>query len=154
LLVVGFQLSVFAAHKRISATDERELVIVNNRRLLTDNVDRQPIMRPPMSAYFVYITAPGPDVAADIGRQIVEERLAACANILDGMTSIYRWEGELRQDRETVLILKTSQEQLPDLIARVRKMHPYDCPCVAAWPITAGNANYLHWIESETARSS
>lgn len=87
-----------------------------------------------------------------IARDLLELRLIACANIFDGVTSMYRWEGEIRQDSETVLILKTTQQQLPELTARICKIHPYHCPCVVTWPITAGNSNYLQWIESETVR--
>jgi periplasmic divalent cation tolerance protein len=66
------------------------------------------------------------------------------------MTSLYRWEGEIRRDSETVLILKTREELLDDLIDAVRELHAYHCPCVAAWPITAGNPDFLRWIEAET----
>lgn len=104
-----------------------------------------------MAGFFVYVVAPHRDAATAIARDLVGSRLVACANILDGMTSVYRWDGEIKQDNETVLILKTTQQQLPEIIRRICKIHPYDCPCVAAWPITAGNANYLQWIESETA---
>lgn len=107
-----------------------------------------------MAAHFVYVVTPHRDAASDIARDLVEARLVACANILDGMTSVYRWDGEIRQDQETVLILKTTQQQLAAVVDRVCKIHPYDCPCVAAWPITAGNDNYLQWIERETRSPS
>lgn len=80
----------------------------------------------------------------------MEEKLAACANVLDGMTSIYRWRNELQQDGEAVLILKTRQEFVDRIIARVQELHSYECPCVVAWPIAAGNPEYLAWIERET----
>ncbi|REJ72162.1 MAG: divalent-cation tolerance protein CutA [Planctomycetota bacterium] len=102
-----------------------------------------------MSAVVCYITAPDRDEALKIGRALVEERLVACANVLDGMTSIYRWEGAIQQDSEVVLIAKTRHELSESVIERVRELHSYDCPCVIAWPITAANPDYLQWIEKE-----
>ena len=66
------------------------------------------------------------------------------------MTSVYRWEGTVQQDSETVLIAKTRHELAESVIARVRELHSYDCPCVIAWPITAANPDYLQWIANET----
>lgn len=104
-----------------------------------------------MSASFVYITAPDREKALALGRRLVEERLAACANVWDGMTSVYRWQGAIEEAREAVLIIKTRSELVDAVTARVRELHEYDCPCVAAWPIAAGNPPYLQWIEGETA---
>jgi periplasmic divalent cation tolerance protein len=84
---------------------------------------------------------------------VVEERLAACANVLDGMTSVYWWQGTLEQAREAVLILKTRAELIERLSARIKELHPYACPCVVALPIAAGNAAYLGWIADETAQA-
>ena len=103
-----------------------------------------------MSAYFVYITAATPEEATQIGRALVAERLAACANVISGMTSIYRWEGEVCEDSETVLIVKTSDAQLSNLTERVKELHSYDCPCVAALPVAGGNAVFLNWIAEQT----
>jgi periplasmic divalent cation tolerance protein len=105
-----------------------------------------------MSVCFAYVVTPHRDAAEQMARELLSKELIACANILDGMTSIYRWEGEIRSDRETVLILKTRQALLSEVITTIKKMHPYDCPCVAAWPITAGNPEFLRWIETETAK--
>jgi periplasmic divalent cation tolerance protein len=104
-----------------------------------------------MSAMFVYVTAPSPEEAARIGRAVVEERLAACANVLDGMHSIYRWRGRLEEAKEVVLILKTRAERLPELTARVKALHSYEVPCVVALPIAGGNAAYLDWISAEAS---
>jgi periplasmic divalent cation tolerance protein len=101
-------------------------------------------------AAVIYITAANRDEALAIGRTLVSERLVACANVLDGMTSVYRWEGELNEDREAVLIAKTRQELADRVVARVRELHSYDCPCVVSWPITKGNPEYLAWIGQET----
>jgi periplasmic divalent cation tolerance protein len=105
-----------------------------------------------MPVCFAYVVTPDRETAEAIARTLLSQQLIACANILDGMTSIYRWEGEIQCAREVVLILKTRQPLLPEIDAAVKKMHPYDCPCVAAWPITSGNHEFLRWIETETAK--
>jgi periplasmic divalent cation tolerance protein len=103
-----------------------------------------------MASWFVYITAKDKAQALTIGRALVEERLAACINVLDGMTSVYRWEGAVEEATEAVLIAKTTEPHLPALTARVKELHSYDCPCVVAWPIGTGNPSYLEWIKKET----
>lgn len=103
-----------------------------------------------MAASLCYVTAGSRQEALAIGRAIVEERLAACANVLDGMTSIYWWQGALNQAGEAVLILKRRAELVERLSARVRELHSYECPCVVALPIDAGNRQYLDWIVGET----
>lgn len=82
---------------------------------------------------------------------MVEERLAACANVVDGMTSVYRWQGKLASETETVLILKTRQGLAEAVIARVNALHSYECPCVVVLPVIAGNPAFLDWIAQETA---
>lgn len=106
-----------------------------------------------MSAMFVYVTAEDAETARRIGRAVVEARLAACANVLDGMDSIYWWEGTVQEAREAVLILKTTAERFDALAARVRALHPYDLPCIVALPVVAGHAPYLDWIARETQAS-
>jgi periplasmic divalent cation tolerance protein len=103
-----------------------------------------------MTACFCYITAGSKDEALRIGRALVEERLAACANVLDGMMSVYWWQGALEQADEAVLIVKTRAELVDRLTARVRALHGYDCPCVVSLPIAGGNPDYLAWIAAET----
>ena len=107
-----------------------------------------------MSAYIVYVTAADAVEAKRIAGAVVEERLAACANLLTGMRSIYRWQGAIVEDEEAVLILKTREALLEPLIARVTALHSYDCPCVVAWPLHAGNPPFLHWIAEETGAES
>jgi len=104
-----------------------------------------------MSAVVVYVTAASREDALAIARTIVGERLAACANVSPAIDSIYWWEGKLTEDAEASLILKTTEPQLPALIARVRAVHPYTCPAIVAWRICDGNPDYLAWIERETA---
>ncbi len=102
----------------------------------------------------VYMTAADEDEAGRIGRALVEERLAACVNVIPGMRSFYRWRGEVQDDREVVMIAKTREGLLDALVARVKELHSYDCPCVVALPIVAGNPDFLAWIEAETAEPS
>ena len=92
-----------------------------------------------MQVYFVYMTARDEAEALVIGRTLVEERLAACINILPAMTSVYWWEGELEQSSEAVLIAKTQQGLVPELIERVKRLHSYACPSIVAWPVPAGH---------------
>jgi periplasmic divalent cation tolerance protein len=103
-----------------------------------------------MAAVLVYMTAGDRAEAVRIGRVLVEERLAACANVLDGMTSIYRWQGEVCEDGEAVLIAKTTEAQADALTERVKALHSYDCPCVVTLPVAGGNAAFLDWIAEQT----
>ena len=103
-----------------------------------------------MEFRFVYMTAPDREEARRIGRALVEERLAACVNVLDGMNSLYWWEGAVQDDSEAVLIAKTRADLLESLTERVKALHPYSCPCVVALPIVAGNPAYLDWLAGET----
>ena len=106
-----------------------------------------------MSVAFVYVTAANSDEAASIARAVVSERLAACANVLPGITSIFRWEGRLEETGETALILKTRIERIEALTARIKALHSYECPCVVALPVAGGNSAFLDWIGAESAPS-
>lgn len=106
---------------------------------------------PIMSACFVYVTAPDKAAALKIGRALVDARLAACANVFDGMTSVYRWQGRVQEDSEAVLIAKTRDELVPALTAKVRALHSYECPCIVALPVVGGSQAFIDWIEAETA---
>lgn len=103
-----------------------------------------------MAAQLVYVTAPTLAEAESLARLAVEGRLAACANILPGMRSLYWWQGRLESADETVLLLKTTAELAPALIRALTEAHSYDCPCVVALPIATGNPDFLRWIEAET----
>ena len=100
---------------------------------------------------FVYITAGSRGEAETIGRTLVEERLAACVNILGGMTAIYRWEGAVETAEEVAFIAKTRAALVAALAARVKALHSYDVPCVVALPAGPGNPDYLDWLRRETA---
>ncbi len=99
----------------------------------------------------VYITAPDEKSADEIARLLVENRLAACANILPGIRSVYRWEGKIQSDGEIAIIAKTRKDLVRKLTEEVRLIHPYDCPCIVTWPIEGGHAAYLDWIGAETS---
>ena len=102
-------------------------------------------------ARLIYITTDGVEEAKAIGRALVEARLAACVNILDPMISMYWWGGKVTDGRETVLIAKTTAARTDALIAKVRELHSFSCPCVVALPVVAGNPGFLDWIAAETA---
>lgn len=103
-----------------------------------------------MSVAIVYITAGSRVEAETLGETLVKERLAACANIIDNMTSIFRWENKLDSGDETVLIVKTKESLVAELTDRVVSMHSYDCPCVLAFPAAGGNPEFIKWIHDET----
>lgn len=103
-----------------------------------------------MTASMIYVTCASEAEAGRIGRTLVEERLAACANIIPSMRSLYWWEGAVQQGNEVVLIAKTQAEQVAPLTARVKALHSYDVPCVVALPLVAGNPDYFAWIAAET----
>lgn len=94
----------------------------------------------------VYVTCADAGQARAIARALVEERLAACANIVPGMTAIYRWQGAVEEGAEALLLLKTAAGRFDALAARARALHSYQCPCVLAVPIVAGDPAYLAWL--------
>ncbi len=101
--------------------------------------------------HLLYITCPTPEEARNIARTLVLEKLIACANVLPGATSIFRWKGEIQEAQETVLIAKTSRDALEKAQARILALHSYDCPCIVALPIEAGNPDFLKWVEESVA---
>lgn len=103
-----------------------------------------------MDLIFVYMTAGSRDEAERIGRALVEEKLAACVNLLGGMTSIYRWQGAVETAEETVLIAKTQAHLFDRLASRVKELHSYSVPCIVELPIARGNPDYLGWLRDET----
>ena len=103
-----------------------------------------------MEAYTVYVTARDEAEAKKIARAVVEEQLAACANVLGSIGSIYRWEGSVCEENEVALILKTSARRTSELIDRIKELHSYECPCVVCLPIADGNRDFLSWLADET----
>lgn len=85
-----------------------------------------------------------------IARRLVETRLAACVNIIPHLESIYRWEGEIKTEMEFLLVIKTVHSQLEGVIAKIKKLHPYELPEIIAIPVVAGSREYLDWLHAET----
>jgi len=98
----------------------------------------------------VYVTAPNEDEAAGIARALVEAKLAACVNIISNIRSIYRWQGNLEDDSEVLMIIKTRKELFDPLTVAVRKLHSYDVPEIIALPISLGSEDYIKWIREST----
>ena len=106
-----------------------------------------------MQTFFVYVTTKDEPEARHIARTVVEERLAACANVIGSIKSVYWWEGKCCEDDEAVLTLKTSDARKTELIHRIRQLHSYDTPCIVCLPITDGHPAFLDWIAKETGGS-
>ena len=100
-----------------------------------------------MTVVSVYAIFADAEEAERIGRAMVEERLAACINILGPVRSIYRWKGKIETADEVAAIFKTSDDRAGDLIARIAALHSYDVPCVAVWPIDKILGAYAAWVE-------
>jgi periplasmic divalent cation tolerance protein len=97
----------------------------------------------------VLVTAPDIDVATRIAGALVEERLAACVNLVPGVRSIYRWNGRVENDSEVLMIIKTRADRSVELTERVRALHPYDTPEVVLIPVAGGSRDYLDWVRAE-----
>ena len=97
----------------------------------------------------IYITTEDENEARRIGRTLVEEKLAACVNI-HPIQSIYRWEGEIHEEGEIALLVKTTAELADEVIRRVKELHSYEVPCIVSLPIENGYPDYLKWIEEST----
>ena len=102
-------------------------------------------------ALVVLVTTPDAGKAAEIARILVEERLAACGNVVPALRSVYRWEGTVHDEGEALLLLKTTRARFEALRARVVALHPYQVPEVLALAVEAGDAPYLGWIAGETS---
>ena len=105
-----------------------------------------------MSSSLVYVTTSSPDEAAYIGKVLVTERLAASVNIVGKVRSIYRWEKEIHDKKETLLIAKTSTLRVNEITDRIRSLHSYQCSCIVTWRLDGGNKTYLDWVLEETTQ--
>lgn len=103
-----------------------------------------------LSPLIILCTCPDRTTAERIAETVVSERLAACVNIVPGLTSIYRWEGQIQREVELLLLIKTRQEIYSLLEARIRELHPYQVPEIIALPIQTGSVAYLDWIADST----
>ena len=106
-----------------------------------------------MPMVMIYFTAGSREDVLRIGRAVVEERLAACVNVLGEITSIYRWEGAVHEEPEVAAIVKTTAELAERAIGRIKELHDYDCPAVLSWPIPHGNPDFLKWVVEQTQSS-
>ena len=98
---------------------------------------------------FVYITTSGEKESKYIGKTLVEEKLSACVNIVPSIESIYLWKGEIEEDNESLLIVKTKAYNIDKIIKRVREIHSYETPAILAIPIIEGSKDYLDYLDSE-----
>jgi len=94
----------------------------------------------------VLVTCGSTAEARNIGRSVVEKKLAACANIVTGVESIYRWKGKVERAREVLVVMKTTAPRLPDLEREVNRLHSYDIPEFIVLPVVAGSREYLKWV--------
>jgi periplasmic divalent cation tolerance protein len=100
----------------------------------------------------VLVTAPDGEAAAEIARQVLADRLAACVNIVPGLRSLYWWRGEIEESDEVLMLLKARAEDVGILTEKVRSLHPYEVPEVVATEIVSGFGPYLDWVWAETER--
>lgn len=97
----------------------------------------------------VLVTVPHEAAGKELALRLVEDRLVACGNILPGLTSVYRWDGEVQQEPETLVLFKTTEDRLPALKVRVAELHPYEVPELLALPVIDGHPPYLQWVTGE-----
>lgn len=100
---------------------------------------------------FIYITCKDKQQAQSIAKQLIAEKLVACANIIEGMTAIYEWQGELIEDTESILIVKSKASLFSLIEKAVLALHTYDIPCIVAYPIVEGHLPYLDWVEKQVS---
>jgi periplasmic divalent cation tolerance protein len=100
-------------------------------------------------ALVVFVTAPSEEAAGRIARGVVERRLAACASLVPSIRSIYRWEGEIHDEKEILIVIKTKRESFDPLMEWIRSNHPYEVPEILALPVAAGLPAYLEWLEDD-----
>lgn len=99
----------------------------------------------------VYSMFANRDEALSVARTLLDERLIACANLLGGIESLYRWEGTLQQENELMLLVKTSAAQRETVIARIKSLHPYELPCIVSMHADGGFIPFLQWVNNGSA---
>ena len=98
----------------------------------------------------IYITFSSFDDAKRIAQILIKERLMACANLIDKVTSVYFWKGKMEGAKEVIMIGKTVKDKVDEVISRVKELHSYDLPCIVAIPVLKGNPEFLQWVHEET----
>lgn len=106
-----------------------------------------------MSVVFAYVTFPTQAEARAIADVLVTERLAACANILPEMTSVYHWQGNIQRSSEVIVVFKTQDSLWVAFEGRIKDLHSYDTPCIAGWPLTRVSNEFMKWVEFQTERN-
>lgn len=99
--------------------------------------------------HLIYVTVESRQKAKEMAVKLLEEKLIACANIVDELESLYHWEGKLCEAKEALLLAKTSEEKIPLAVDAIKKMHSYDLPCIVGFPVTAGLPAFLKWVSEE-----
>lgn len=97
----------------------------------------------------IYVAVENEDVAVHMATALVKEKLAACANIVEGVRSIYEWDGLIQLDKEVILFLKTTEEKQQAATQKIREMHNYQVPCIVVTPIIDGDKDYLSWVKEQ-----
>jgi periplasmic divalent cation tolerance protein len=98
----------------------------------------------------ILTTVPAASRAETIARSLVDERLAACVNVLSTMTSFYRWQGKIEQEEERQIVIKTTRDRVPAVQTRLRDLHAYEVPEFLVLPVSDGSTGYLDWVRNET----
>ena len=106
---------------------------------------------PETPVQLLLVTAPSAEVGTRLARALVDERLAACVNLVPGVRSIYRWAGAVQEDDEVLLVIKTRQDRVSELSRRVHELHPYELPELIAVGVQGGSERYLEWLRGEAA---
>jgi periplasmic divalent cation tolerance protein len=96
------------------------------------------------------MTARSKQQAQEIGEALIQDKLAACVNIIDGMESMFFWQGKVESDDETIVVAKTKASVMEGFKQKVKEVHSDDCPCIVGLPIKAGNEDFINWIQEET----
>lgn len=97
----------------------------------------------------VYITFADKEKALESARTLLEEKLIACANILENSTSVYRWEDKLKSEMETIMLAKTSTAKTDSIIARIKELHSYEVPCIMVLPVDKALPEFINWVKVE-----
>ena len=98
--------------------------------------------------HLIYITFPSKQEAIKIANMLIKNKLAACANIYEGVTSIYEWEGKVQQNEEVTMLCKVSGHIVDEVISKVTRMHVNACPCIISIKVEKGNEDFLKWVET------
>lgn len=102
------------------------------------------------SLLFFYITVPHNDTGVSIAKELLNQKLIACGNVLPAHIAVYEWEGKINEESEHILILKTRKELAEKVEAEVLRLHPYECPCIAQIPIEKANPDFMDWLHQQT----